>query len=452
MPILNKKPEIGDMTPLVTPADPGETMNVIVADNKDMPLAGMRAYVDGKPWTIETYFRQLVASDNDLREIDPDQSVAYQQYEAINNLMLRVETDLSTGYNNTNHITSVTGSAMISYLNPNSLDYFVAEAGIREKGIFKITNIERRTFNVNSVYRIEYELVGYVSQRPEIYEALKARVVRELFYSHERLSEGLPPILTSKVHHQTVDLSKSYLEMAQYHSERFFNYTNLALVIPGQDLAFYDPWLVDFITRTVSYEHGRNYADMKKFAIDQDRYLSQPNIFSILTEGGLNKFSYMHKKIKLVARNRFNTTPFLKGPLFWDIDCYVYPLDGNTQTNTGRDPLPVSTSDAVLKLSSPSMESLPMIPNNTSNLPSGGVIIKSAFVDGYYVFSSDFYNDGTNLSSLEILVRDYLKGESIDIDRLGEIVSKFYTWPVLEQFYYGPVIMMLIKVAVKGMF
>ena len=80
-------------------------------------------------------------------------------------------------------------------------------------------------------------------------------------------------------------------------------------------------------------------------------------------------------------------------------------------------------------------------------------ITKSVLVDDFYVLSEAFYkNNGQALSVLEILIKDYLKSHTLNFNMLGALVARYHSWPALERFYYGPMVMLLLKTAVEGLY
>lgn len=162
MPIANLDP-IAELP--VTPVLP-ETEKTsylgIVADASKEPTGALVAYLDGMPWSVD-YFGQLLGKHNDLRSLDAGQNAAFQQYQLTKGVELRVSTALSSSYDQERAITTVTGTAVLPYLLPNVNDYFIADAGSQQYGLYRVTRVERKIFNRDSVYSIDYERVAYVT-------------------------------------------------------------------------------------------------------------------------------------------------------------------------------------------------------------------------------------------------------------------------------------------------
>ena len=54
------------------------------------------------------------------------------------------------------------------------------------------------------------------------------------------------------------------------------------------------------------------------------------------------------------------------------------------------------------------------------------------------------------MSVMEVLAKDYIKGNSIDRSMLDRVVEDYYKWSRLEQFYYGVVILTVLKEVVRS--
>jgi hypothetical protein len=71
-------------------------------------------------------------------------------------------------------------------------------------------------------------------------------------------------------------------------------------------------------------------------------------------------------------------------------------------------------------------------------------------VDDYYVLSANFYNNTNTQSTLETAVTAYINNNQVDADQLYNTAKNFHTWGSLEQFYYLPIVMTLIRSILKG--
>ena len=68
-----------------------------------------------------------------------------------------------------------------------------------------------------------------------------------------------------------------------------------------------------------------------------------------------------------------------------------------------------------------------------------------------YIFSSKFYDNDGSKTVLEGLVLEYLNRKTINPNRLLNVLNNYLHWGQLEQFYYIPIILVLIKSAIGDM-
>lgn len=420
----------------------------VVVDDSELRIDSMVAYLDGMPWTVN-YYRQLIGEHNDIRDLDPGQNAAFQQYEKINTLELRVGSSLQPSYDASTGITTVTGNATLGFTVPNINDYFVSDAGKGKEGLFRVKMVERKTFNRDSVYQIDYDLVCYISDSSTLYNDLESKVVRQYFFSKEKLAEGLSPVLREEQYTASINIAKYYVSTIQRYFDLFFNRSTMTLVVPSQTGLVYDAMVTEFLLSITDSQDASEIRDMKIISIDNDRYMKQGMLWKALLSRDYDEIDRIHQKHVVVPRTYFNKHTLLKSAYFWATS-YVYPLVEEDMTKVlgvNRDPYPLTER----KLEgTATMEARS---DNTYQLHDTVIpLIKSVNIDDYYVLSEAFYTKRTDLSGLEILVKDYLKASTIDLPMLGALVKAYPDWPVLEQYYYGPLLMLLMKDAIKGFY
>lgn len=433
---------------------PKETYKGIVADNSNTPVVSLQAYLDGMPWTV-SYFKQLLGEHNDLRPLDVGGNAAAQQYEKFEALELKVATALTHSYDSEAAKSTVTGSAVIPIITPNIHDYFVSDAGSRQYGIYRVTNVERRTFNRDSVYLIDYQLVGYVKGVEDAYSSLELRTVRRFRFSKKRLIEGLSPILRMEEYELVSDFHRCYSEIVSEYMRDFFNRSYMTLVVPGQETAVYDVWMTDFFYSLIDPCDHPDIRNMRILSLEHDRYLKQGSLWKALSERRHDLLKRVNYKTHLVPREAFHTSTFLKGPSYWALRYYVYPKHPDMSSQVPGYPRPKDGGYISIVNHEGGMDTTDMDQiNYYSHAGASLKIVKSVLVDDYYVFSEAFYSDkgDAEMSVLEILIKDYLKCHALDFNMLSALVANYHKWPALERFYYGPAIMLLLKTAVEGLY
>lgn len=446
MAVASRKPDSApSVVPNVPQIQPKDYKSVVYSDD-NVPETSLIAYIDGAPWTVN-YYSQVVSRDNDLREIDPTQPATYQQYQKIIGLEIRVQNEIGTTYDSESAITGSTGNGVIyPFMIPNINDYFVTDAGDTRKGIFRITNVERKTFNRDSAYAVDYELIGYVEVEAEIFAALEDRSIRTYHFSKDRLIENKQPMLKEEDYQTITNLKVLYKNLVKYYFKTFFNRKYMTLVVPGQDNAVYDSFLVNYVMRLVDTFDAEEIRGVRMIATDNDPYLAQPQIWQCLFEKSFDTLAYSNQKMGLVTKNLFNRNPYLQGLAFSNIDYIIYPNNPDTSLLVESNPDSKYISIDRLQATKNTQGSIAsMLTDVYTDTATSRSLIHPVSTDDYYVLSQSFYNDLQTMSILEILVKDYLKRQALDLKKLTALMTKYPKWCRLDQFYYGPILMTLLK-------
>lgn len=438
--------------PVVTPNLPKvepDSYKSIIYDDKNKPLHSLIAYIEGAPWPVD-YFSQVVGEHNDLREVDPGQANVYQQYQKINKLELRTSDPLTSSYDTDTGLTEVTGSALIyPFVTPNISDYFTSGVADSKVGLFRITNVERKTLNRDSVYFVEYSMVGYIDALETLYNDLVDKVIRTYFFSKDRLVEGLQPLLRNEENEQLVNLDHLYKDLVRYYFNTFFNRKFMTLVIPGQEYPIYDSYVVNYLFKIIDSFDAEEIKLIKQIPTDQDIFLNQPQFWEIMLRRDYDGLKQANQKMAQVSKYLFNCNSYLRGLIYSNIEYLIYPR--NPELSTLIDEYPVAKQlediDLVLEVVTANGSLADMIDNTFVDVNASYPYINMVNTDDFYVLSSEFYTSGSSLSLLEILTKDYLKRQTIDLTKLLSLVEKFKSWGRLEQYYYGPILMTLIKEA-----
>ena len=87
--------------------------------------------------------------------------------------------------------------------------------------------------------------------------------------------------------------------------------------------------------------------------------------------------------------------------------------------------------------------STPIIPPNP--------LIRPVTIDDYYVLSEAFYNNNPLQSVLEVQLTNMFSDEAISISELYRLCDDYLNWGLLEQFYYTPLLLTMIKHVIRKM-
>ena len=430
--------------PTITPPD----YKGIVNDTAIKPVEALLSYISGASWTVD-YYGQVLGEHNNLRELDANSPEIYQSYNKTAGLEIRVSSPLSSSYDADTTITTYSGSGKIyPFLVPNASDYFITDAGDTRKGIFRVTNVERLSVNRDSVFNVEYELVAYIDTRKDLYEALEARSTGKYHYDKDRLTTGANPVLRSETYELISDTKKKYAKILSYYFRIFYNLRVQTFLLPFSSKSVYDPYLTVFLNKIIDTSETENMVYMKTPDYDNDPIANQLQFWEILIKRDHSLLDEAVSKMQFVSRMLFSRNPHLKGLYFSGMDFITYPLLSDESMNSAY-AIKAGSDVELLKIERKHRQML-QIPNYqyiTANKTL--VTIPEIDFSKSYVLGESFYSLADNeLSIIEILTKDYLLQQSIDLGMLNRLCDDYSKWERMEQFYFGPILMLLCKTVI----
>lgn len=446
MGIVKYEPTVVINEPLLPTIEPINYHSIVTDDNQK-PIRSLLAYVEGAPWSVN-YYSQVLSKDNDLKEVDTGQSNVYQQYHKINKLELRVSSALSDSYDQDTSITSVVGNGFIyAGLVPNINDYFVSDVNDNRTGIFRITGVERKSFNRDSVYYIEYTLVGFEEVEPgtSIYNELNSKSIRTYYFSRDRLIENLQPLIREEDQQQIINLNELYNIIINSYFNTFYSKKQATIIIPGQEFNIYDNYLVDYLLKIIDSQDHLNVKYVRQLPTDNVFFNNQSQFWNIMFNRLSNEILTCNKQMSLVNRYILNSDTYVQGLYFSTIDYFIYPTTIDLSYITGvsnelvRSDITIQETKSINNVLS--SEYVKIFTEASVNYN----YIYPVLHDDYYVLSENFYNNTSEQSLLEILVKDYINHNTINISRLLLLCNDYPSWGRLEQYYYGPILLTLIK-------
>lgn len=431
------------------PVQPPSYASTIVEDPVT-PVRSLLAYVGGGPWTVD-YYHQILGRDNDLKDLDYDSPSTYQTYDKIVGLELRVTTALNNSQDEETAIMSVTGTALfypIPHLVPTAGDVFVAQTGDIHQGLYRITSIERKSFNRDAVYEINYELAVFIDADPARYANLEQRVARILYFHKDRLVQGLNPLIQSSEQHAYTEIQRSYLDVLRYYCQTFYHPTVQTFVLPGQAHTVYDPFVVDYLLKIVSVMEAPQLGKVRQVSTEHDPYLQQPQFWTALLERRWEILEYANTAMGLVSIASFSKDVFLKGARYSWMDYLVYPIiPDNSMQAPPYTPVKPQAFISLVEAPLPPLTLQSPLRDQYVDVNQTIPYIHPVLQDSYYVLRESFYTRSSSMSLLESLTADYILQKSLSSHRLEALIKHVKGWGRLEQYYYIPIVLTLIKAA-----
>lgn len=220
----------------------------------------------------------------------------------------------------------------------------------------------------------------------------------------------------------------------------------------------FDPLLVEFISKIVSYDrlgNSRVYSHAHN-----DKYVNQSSIWDMLVTRSLSMLPVTHRKHHFIRTGLLKSSARLGTIVHTGVDYILYPVEPNKGTNVGveRDPI-TDPSEAPVVLSDGNYfidDSYVLETTNNDSVYSKR-LLHPLFENDYYVVSEGFYkyledkSEFDSVSFVELLMYKFLKGEAIAREDLALAVQNYPSWSLLHQLYILPVMWLLTKTQLSSM-
>lgn len=308
---------------------------------------------------------------------------------------------------------------------------------------------------MDSVFEIEYTLLGPANDLSERYEDLKKKVVTTTYYAKIIENNNRPSLIASQDYENVLNYQTELRKLVHSYFTNFFNISFNTLLIPGQEPAtILDIFLVRMILKIVDTDMSLNIQRINKPNLTGEPYLSQPTFWDAMLEQDYGILAVANQQMAVADIYQFNGNPYLESAKFSFIDYVVYPIRPdeslfieNSEYPKGLSPLELKNSQVVLNGAQINTVTGVYALNNAT-IP----LINTTIIDQYYVLSEAFYNpsSGLQMSVIEILVTDYLNRRSLNSNMLNALLSNYRGWTRLDQFYYIPILIFLLKNKLKN--
>lgn len=437
-----------DTPPVVPVPDPieikplPEGYNSELIDTRTQPAATLLTHVEGSSWILRDYYSQIKGGDNPLLGQQLNLSPLLQQYTRIRKLEFKVTQDLrSTQDPTTKEWTTIGNANVYGGLIPNSGDMFVATNADGRLCIFKITQSEKKSMLKNAVYAVEYQMSYFAEQ---VYlDDFEAKTVRTLVFVNDYINFGQNPFLQEEQFDQMRMLTEYYQSIMRIWFRSFLSVEYNTFILPGQVISIYDHFLTGAITSVVTTWDAPEVRRVRRLNVDDDTNMKNSTLWDVIIQHDRFLMKEAIKRVGGMYVGRFTFDPMLDGIRYSGVNATVYPID------------PVQSFDyqrtSVVKLVDEDIVLRPTMPDWTPPTDNKPPLIKPVTVDDYYVLSQAFYDQTEGQQSLlEIQVSNYMRGESTDMNVLIALAEAYNSWGGLERFYYGALLLILIKANIRS--
>lgn len=455
MAIARLKPDAEALPQVTTPEaikEPNKsTFTSLLPETK---VHSLLKYVEGYPWTVH-YYGQILNEYNTLENFDPSTPNLTQPYYEVKNLILQVSNPLSSSYDEETGVTTITGSAITPFkLKPNVGDIFIANVDSGEDAIFVIYNVVRKTYRKETLYEISYNLYAYTSQNPTFIDNLNARVQESFYFNKDTNYYNRDHLIIPRVK-EAIDRLKNYLvETQAFYFSTFTHKGFGSIAIPGTTSVYYDPLLLEFISKTVEIS---NYVDKPFYFYNylENKYIKQKSIFDLLLERNSYLVDRINKRFSFVDTGSIVNYSRVGSVFHAGVDYILFPVEFDKSLDI--DPIEINKNTTTSYYSAKTEKNYympdPAIMIDTvynENIHTKP-LLHELFNSDYYVVSENFYRylkDNSvysDISYIELLISKFIKKEAIAKEDLVVAIQSYYSWSSLHQLYLLPLMWLLIR-------
>lgn len=418
-------------------------------NNARTPYRNLISHISGAPWAVD-YYAQQVSSDDELQSLDVNLDPTLQQYLKIIDLELKVASYLNQTQNTESGSFDVTGESYIyPPLQPNKHDLFVADIGDGKKGLFNIDEVTRLTVMKESCFNVSYTLLGYAEG--EKFHNLEHKVVKTSYFVKKLLQFDEDPLVVDEEYNVFLTLNETRKTLLSSYLNEFFNKRISSLSVPEQEGIVYDGNLVKFLKSFTDVSDNKFLKQIQQYTYELPGVKPRLTIFDAIIRHYESLMPLVDQKFNVVSTRPFAKVPQYNGIYYTKATGVIYPVDTDPQIDGG----PYSKGDILSEAFDDSgvlnVDNLHEDYRETESLDSRPMVTPVAY-DDFYVFSGAFYAGNKQImSDLEMMVYDVINGKPIDQNKLHQISKGVNNWLLLDRFYYTPVVLLLIKMAIHGL-
>jgi len=288
-------------------------------------------------------------------------------------------------------------------------DYIHTRAADRE-ALFKVTSVTKQYYDGSDIYFIEFVIDSFLDQDNSGFKLLESRVTDILYYDDNYVFSGGKPLLREEDRNKKFDLKNAVLQLVNRYNTKFLKNDLLKL---GEIV---DKNLIDFYISIVDTSLDPRINDVELVG---DPTIADDTIFNFIINRKIDGLSrtkkYIHYKDVSRAKTNIGIYAFLGVKTIVDVD---YVLDDTLTFGT-------VTYDVNRKI--------PNVPTE----------------DGYYIFTSDFYNGDSDILIEKVLL-GYLRSQEMNEEELQELINLQTKWTDKELYYLAPFLIFLISAFLRG--
>lgn len=437
----------------------------ITIDTEYVPSSAILVWGDGATWNVD-YYSQVLGRSVEPKPLDLHLSPVEQQYRLLRKVPLKVTDPLTWQVQDpqSNVMVGTGGGYTYPFLTANVGDMFVANIGDGRVGLFTITSSTPATVLKDSVYKVEWIMVGVAT--PDKMENLAAKIIQTLYFSMQSLQSGCGPFVTSSVQAKVESYEVILRELIRRYFTDFLSLEHSCLLVPDQPRKTYDHFITGMITMMISPEEDARVRKVRQQNVMGNPVMAQPTVLDSILRGDPVLLYGATQHAHIVSTGYFRGSPAMQAIGFTGIPWIVYPIEAPTDVDSQYDGEDANLPSGGIYSEGRPRRPLPgpfrtqleralpffqVIPSDVPDIPAWKrpATIHPVVKDSYYILSEAFYTETPGQSKLEMLVRQFLNRESLHAEQLDAVLASVYDWDNLERYYYHPIVIALLKTMLR---
>lgn len=418
-----------------------------VTDSKQTNVNTLAGFAAGSKWACDFYLQELRADTAPAAVVMGDLPVTSQLRE-VRGFELLINSPVSYQQNaSAERGFSATGTGLVyPVLTPNEGDFFLADIGSGRNAVFQVTRSTRDTIHPESMTTIEFKSVKLLT--PELLATIKKKVIASSIFSRDLMRDGLNALIKESDVDYLKRLGAVYSRLTNLYVHEFFDTETRTLIVPGQGMKTYDPYMVRFVRRILDQRLCRKLDDVLELGTDHNPRASIPTVLDVIERMDINLLYSASRQAGLTSIQDFKAHPYYFTIAFSGVRQVLITYGEGWSQDLYDQPAVVGARLAKAGVKGASHERLlPFLQTGVAEpRPEVGSFIHRVTQDHHYIFSEAFYNNTEGQSALETLVRSRLEQKPIDLRLFTELAEYADRFDNLERFYYVPIILALIRV------
>lgn len=409
-------------------------------DVETTPPNSIVVNIQGYP-VVGDWYNARIGMDQEADGFNSGQTTPHQAYRLIKNLRIKLNSPFDYNIQTASAITDFTtvGKLYVPGFTPMEGDAFLMEIGNGRLGRFEIQNVRPLSLYQNRAYEFELRLMELATT--VVVEKMDKKVVETLYFIEEFILNGQNPLLTPKGFNDRLELKRQLTMMSKQYIAENYSHEHATLLVPEQDSPTYDPYVVTCILNLLEHDAHPLMKKIRNLNVDGRQARKYVDLYTVLMNCDIDSLCMCFTEAGIVDTRKWSGNYSIASIRFSQLKQLVYPVEMNHGVDRYHTPTMTGAPEA-----------RPLVKTAGTYAEINGVApIEVNLADRAYVFPKEFYDQTMDeQAALTKLTMDYLENKSIDVPTLGELIKQRKSWSPVERFYREPILIILIKAALKG--